>query len=261
MNIKTLRDLALSGVAIAALGIGAVSAQAQDVDSVVSEGQQANQLAQQSQQRVDQISDETDKLVNDYRTLSRQIDDIRIYNEQLRRQIASQLEEIANLDESINNIDVIRRQVLPEMIEMVDGLEEFIKLDMPFRRQERLDRVADLREFLDSGDISPAEQFRQIMETLQAEAEFGRTIEHYRDTVNHNGEDRQVEVLRIGRVALMYKAEGQNTNVLGMWDQAAGAWTALPSSYAAQIETGLRFSKKQATAQLLVLPVSAPEGN
>jgi len=261
MNIKTLRDLALSGAAIAALGVGAFSAQAQDVDSVVNEGQQANQVAQQSQQRVDQISEETDGLVAEYRNLSRRIDDIRIYNEQLRRQIASQLQEISNLDESISNIDVIRRQVLPEMIEMVDGLEEFINLDMPFRRSERLDRVADLREFLDSGDISPAEQFRQIMETLQAEAEFGRTMEHYRDTIQHNGEDRQVEVLRIGRVALLYKADAQNTDIVGMWDQNAGEWKTLPSSYGSEIEQGLRFSKKQATAQLLILPVSAPEGN
>lgn len=261
MNIKALRVLALSGAAIAALGIAASGALAQDVDAAVKVGQEANQVAQQSQQRVDKLSEEAQNLLDEYRTLSRRIDDIRIYNEQLRRQIASQQKEIANLDESINNIDVIRRQVTPEMIAMVDGLESFVKLDMPFRRQERLDRIDQLRTYLDSGDISPAEQFRQIMETLQAESEYGRTIEHYRDTVNHNGEDRQVEVLRIGRVALMYKAEGQNTNVLGMWDKDANAWKALPTSYAGAIDNGIRFSKKQATAQLLTLPVSAPEGN
>ncbi|MFZ5608200.1 MAG: DUF3450 domain-containing protein [Pseudomonadota bacterium] len=258
MITNSLKVLALSAAALAASGMGSALAQTEKVDAVVQVGQEANRLAQQSQQRVDQISDETQKLLAEYRKLSRRIDDIRIYNAQLSRQVASQQQEIARLDDSINNVDVIRRQITPEMIDMVNKLEAFIKLDIPFRRQERLDRVAELRSYLDSGDISPAEQFRQILETLQAEAEYGRTIENYRDVVPHNGQDTNVEVLRMGRVALLYKAEG-SSDILGMWDKAAKQWTSLDSSYAKAIEDGLRFAKKQATAQLLVVPVSAPE--
>jgi hypothetical protein len=46
----------------------------------------------------------------------------------------------------------------------------------------------------------------------------------------------------------------------GAWDKSAGAWVDLPSGdYDGAIRKGIRIAKKQATIELLNMPISAPE--
>ncbi|RME62495.1 MAG: DUF3450 domain-containing protein [Alphaproteobacteria bacterium] len=262
--VNKLKSIAVSGIAIAAMCAGTALAQMESapmekLDQAIAMERENLKIAQASQQQVDKLSDEARDLLDKFRTVSRQIDDTRIYNAQLSKQIASQREELARLEESIAEVSLIRRQITPLMLEMIDTLESFVKNDLPFRRDQRLDRVAELRSFMDRGDISAAEQFRQILETYQKENEFGRTVENFTGSVMHGGEERQVEFLRIGRIFLGYKAQEQDTDIVGVWDRAAGDWRPLDGSYARVIEAGLRFSKKQANPELLVLPVPAPE--
>lgn len=281
--VNKLKSIAVSGVAIAAICAGAAFAQDQDAQleaerrAAAAAAQRAEaenleklgtavametenlKIAQASQTRVDQLSDQARDLLEDFRTVGRQIDDTRIYNAQLSKQIASQREELQRLEESISEVSLIRRQITPLMLEMIDTLDSFVSNDIPFRRDQRMERIEELRGFMDRGDISAAEQFRQILETYQKENEFGRTVENYTGSVMHGGEERQVEFLRIGRIFLGYKAQEQDTDIVGVWNRETGSYEPLDGSYARVIEAGLRFSKKQANPELLVLPVHAPE--
>ena len=45
------------------------------------------------------------------------------------------------LSESISNVALIERQIVPLMTRMVDALEEFVELDTPFLMKERTGRV------------------------------------------------------------------------------------------------------------------------
>ena len=75
-----------------------------------------------------------------------------------------------------------------------------------------------------------------------------------------NGSSRDVDFLRIGRIALMYQTT--DGAMSGAWDAGSGAWVDLPSGdYDAAIRKGIRIAKKQATIELLNMPVSAPEAN
>jgi hypothetical protein len=143
---------------------------------------------------------------------------------------------------------------------MLDGLEQFINLDMPFDLDTRLGNIEAVRNNLDRSDVTAAEAFRQVLELYSIELQYGRGIESYSDTIEINGTPREVDILRIGRISLVYQTtDGAET---GAWDTGSGGWQALPAGdYASAVRKGVRIAKKQATIELLNMPVAAPEAN
>ena len=155
---------------------------------------------------------------------------------------------------------MIQRQIPPLVTRMLDGLEQFINLDMPFDLDTRLGNIEAVRANMDRSDVTSAEAFRQVLELYSIELQYGRGIEAYTDTISLGGMDREVDILRIGRVALVYQStDGAET---GAWNKDAQMWEELPAGdYAAAVRKGVRIAKKQATIELLNMPVSAPEAN
>ena len=140
---------------------------------------------------------------------------------------------------------------------MVDGLEQSINLDMPFHRQERADRLDFLRTNIDRSDLSTAEKFRQVLEAFKIESEYGRRIDTYKDTIQISGGDREVDILRIGRIALLYQTTDSSS--YGYWDNDAKQWAALDGgAYRQAITNGIRMANKQASIDILSIPVPAP---
>jgi len=261
MFTKKIKIMMLLGCSAASLGLVLAPANAQSVDSVLNVEKQAAEEGRQSQARIDRIQDQTVDLLTDYQTVSQSVDDLRIFNAQLQAQINGQVKRIGQLEQSIDDIATIRRQVTPEMVEMVNRLEEFVKADIPFRREQRLKRVDALKGFLEDASITEAERFRQILATYAQEVEYGRSVETYTGTVVHNGEEREgIEFLRLGRVGLYYKAAGANTSTLGMYDKTTGEFISLDQGYLTAISKGIAFADKTANGELLMLPVPAPEG-
>jgi hypothetical protein len=215
-------------------------------------------LAQASQSRVDEVVDETRSLETAYKLILKEIEGLKVYNDYMERQVENQVIELAALRESIDKVSGIERQIIPLMIRMLDGLEQFIELDVPFLREERIARVARLTELMERPDITVAEKFRRLTEAFQVENDFGRTIEAYTETLNLRDATLDVNMLRIGRIGLYYQTnDGGQT---GMWDRAAKQWVPLGGTAARnQVRQGLRIARKQVAPELLLLPVSAPE--
>ncbi len=210
---------------------------------------------QAAQARIDKISDETDTLLSQYRSANKQIDSLRVYNQQMSDLIAAQEAEIASLREQIDNVELVSRGVTPLMLRMIDAIDQFVELDVPFLIEERQKRVANLRELMDRSDVTNAEKYRRIMEAYQIENDFGRTIEAYRGVLTENGSERTVDFLRVGRVALVYQTlDGSEA---AAWDQASRSWKPLDASYRNPIKQGLRIARKQSAPDLIRLPLPA----
>ena len=153
---------------------------------------------------------------------------------------------------------IIQRQMTPLVIRMIDGLEQFVELDVPFHMDERRRRIAFLRSNLDRSDVTIAEKFRQVLEAYKIESEYGRKIDAYKGSVEIDGVERDVNFFRVGRVALLYQTT--DTEVSGAWDQASRSWVELDSGeYRNAIMKGLRIARKEASIELLNVPVPAPE--
>jgi archaellum component FlaC len=234
------------------------SAQANTVDAVLKVGQAKTTAANKSQQAVDKLADETRDLLTDYKTVMKQVDGLRVYNTRLDKQIANQLIRIDDIENSISQVTVIQRQVTPLVIRMIDGLEKFVNLDVPFHSEERKERIAFLKANVDRSDIAVSEKFRQVLEAYKIENEYGRKIDAYKGNVDIDGVNREVNFFRVGRVALLYQTT--DTEISGAWDKKSGQFVELDKGeYRNAILRGLRIARKEASIDILKLPIPAPE--
>jgi len=227
------------------------------VDQVIQEGEKRIDAGAAEQQRIEQIANQTDDLAAEFKTVTKVVDGLLTYNSLLQRQVDNQEAEKAALSESMDNVSLIERQILPMMTRMIDSLEVFITLDTPFLLDERQARIERLRAAMERSDVTAAEKFRLVIEAYQIENDYGRTIEAYRGSVDINGNQQEVDFLRVGRVSLAYQSVGGQYT--GAWDSTQGAFVELPAaSYKAHIANGIKIARKQVAPDLLVVPVNAP---
>jgi hypothetical protein len=258
MNSVLRVAAALGGAALAILGGSIAHAQSnpQTVTTTVSEQSAANKAAAASQARVNQLDDETQSMLMDYRDTLRETEGLRRYNEQLELQIKAQEEEMASIQTQIGEIERTNREIYPLMQRMVDTLGQFVALDVPFLPAERAKRITTLRETLARADVSTAEKYRRILEAYTIEMEYGRTLEAYEDKLGEGDAARTVNFLRIGRTALLYQTLDEDET--GYWDIDQKAWVE-DSGYEKYVTEGLKIARKQVAPDLLIAPVRAPE--
>ena len=230
---------------------------ADKVDTIINTGIERNDAAKQSQQRVDKIANDTEKVIDQYKRQLKVIDGLKVYNTLLQKQLDDQVATVNQLKDSISNVTVIERQISPLMLRMVDSLAEFIKLDVPFLMKERTDRVKRLRQTIDAADVTTAEKFRSVLEAYQIEIDYGRTVQAYKDVLTIAGKEREVNFLSMGRIALVYQTDDREYN--GVWDQADRKWVPLKGAdYRNNITEALKIARHQVAPELIVLPVPAP---
>ena len=255
MKKQRLKAVALSTVLSAGALMGSVAMADQTLDAILQVGQAKTTLAQDSQKRIDRLAQETEDLLQSFKAQNKLIEDLRVFNAQMEKQVAKQLEVVSDLEQSIEKVTVIERQIQPLIFRMLDGLEQFVALDKPFQLDERKGRIEMLRANQDRADISVSEKFRQVLEAYKIESAYGGTLEAYKTTLPND--DREVSILRVGRISLMYQTSDAKSS--GYWDAAQGQWVALDSSYNSRILKGLKIARDQATKDILVLNVQAPE--
>lgn len=248
--------LAACSIALAASAAWSQGASAV-LDQTVETQAQSDTAAARSQLRISQLADETAELLGEYRLTLQQLDRVRIYNDNLAALVADQEAEKASIGQQLEDFVVVEQGIVPLMFNMIEALEQFISLDLPFQLRERTDRVRRLRDNMDSSEITISEKYRQIMDAYLVETDFGRTVEAYIDTLDLAGGPTQVDVLRVGRVLLAYQTADRAET--GYFNQDTREWETLSDDYRAAITQGLRIARRQAAPDLLRLPIHASE--
>jgi len=227
----------------------------QSIEPLVKEQVDADDAAIASQERVNALSDETRDMLLQYRQYLKEAKSLREYREQLSAQVEAQAAEIEFLKQQLVEIETTSREVLPLMEKMLDTLERFVSLDLPFQLEERRKRVASLREAMKRADVTLSEKYRRIIEAYQIETDYGRTLEAYQGDLGEGEDARTVRFLRLGRVALMYQTlDGEET---GYWDATQKQWTQ-DDSYRSAVRQGFAVADKASAPDLLTAPVPAP---
>lgn len=243
--------------AIGMLSVITTQVSAQTLDEVLGVRETTTADGRKSQLKVDSLTDQTQDLLTQYKQVMKIVDGLRVYNQQQERLIKNQEEEMGELNVSIDNVTIVNRQITPLIERMIDNLETFISLDLPFLASERSERVDFLRETLDRSDVEVSEKFSQVMQAYQVENSYGATIEAYTDIIPLDGQDRQVDILKWGRVALVFQTP--DGEVSGAWDKETGGWVRLGDEYRSGIRDALRMARKTQTANIVRLPVAAPK--
>ncbi len=225
--------------------------------SAIDTSQQTQRDTAKSQQRIDQLDDQTATLLNDYRANLKQLEAARRYNASLNRNIDAQNNEIVRLREDIENVEGLQRAMQPLMEDMVARFGDLVNADLPFMVGERAERAARLATILDNPSMSAAQRYRLIVEAYQIENEYGRTIGYYEGTVGEGDDALTGEFLRVGRIALMFKTPDDSE--LKIYDPSVGDFVDLNrGKYLQDVKFGLRMAKEQTAPDIFFVPVKPP---
>lgn len=199
-----------------------------------------------------------DAAVAQYDQLLKDTEGLQVYNALVQRQIDAQMAEIESFRSAMELVPELERQVPPLIIRMVDGLDKFVKADIPFLADERAQRVADLQLLVERSDVTDAEKLRRVLEAWQIETEYGSSFNAYRGELDIDGVTRQVDFLQLGRVGLLYQTI-DDEELTGAWDMQNGGWTDLGSDYRNAVRQALRMAENQVAPDLVLLPIPSPE--
>src|SRR5210317_760562 len=192
--INSSRSVSIAVLATAVVTLSG-SVFAQSVDQVLQAELRRLNLAQQSQERINSIVEGTRSLEDQYRSINKEIDGLKVYNRLMVAQTGGQEAVLEDISLSMDQVDVINRQIFPLMERIIDGLEQSVNLDVPFLMEERTNRVNDLKDIMERSDVSVAEKFRKVMEAYQIENEYGTWSETYTQTLTLEGVTRSYNIL------------------------------------------------------------------
>ena len=83
------------------------SAENTDIEEILNENESNFSLSEKSQDKVNDLSTEKDSLLAEWKVVVKQVEGLKIYNEQKRRQIKAQEERLATIAEQTKEIVVI----------------------------------------------------------------------------------------------------------------------------------------------------------
>ncbi|MEO1360278.1 MAG: DUF3450 domain-containing protein, partial [Pseudomonadota bacterium] len=177
-----------------------------------------------------------------------------LYARQQAAAVESQEREIASLTDQLARVDEITSQTVPMLETLIDDLDAFIDADLPFRLEERKDRIARLREYLSDPAISVTERYRQIMDAYTAEMEVGRKTDTWKETISVDDKDVTVDMVLFGRVALVYM--DPTGRYAKRYDRETSSWVDLENRYKAEIEKAIRIIQGKRTQDVMYVPAT-----
>ena len=231
------------------------SAEVDDSLEVVSK---TNRSATASQAKIDSLSRETRDLLDEYRKLQDGSEYQAAYTRELEELDRSQQLRIEELNQEIARVQVTRQRIVPLMRSMADALEKFVVLDLPFRHEERINAVLQLKARLSQPDLSASARFRLLLEAYQLEQAYGANLEAWRDTLEYQGETLSVQYLLVGLVAMYFQSLDGATSAY--WDADGDQWLELDEEFNRPLLQALRVARNIAAPQLLQLPMMPPGG-
>ena len=226
------------------------------VTSVVQAQNNLDKSAANSQRKIDHISAQTQSMLNQYLQVAQQTDQLRAYDDDLQQFIQSQQDQMSSLAQQTSQVSVVEHGILPLMQKMVESLAQFIKLDIPYKLNERLAAVQRLRDLISDASVPVSEKYSKIMDAYDAEIAAGKTMSTYRGDLAQGGKTRTVNFLRVGHLVLAYQTLDRSQT--GYWDKQKHEWV-VADNYENAVAEGIAIANKQAAPNVIKLPVSAPE--
>jgi len=228
------------------------SASAQ-LESALTTAKSSTAASAASQQRVERLDDEADQSVREYRAVLQQTDNIALFVAQQDIFLQSQNAEIASLRRQLGTVEQIKQGMSPMMLKMAAAIEDSIEADMPFNLAERRARVERMKRTLADPDVSPAEQYRQVLNAFKIEVSYGQGIDSY-EGAHPTKSGNVVNFLRFGRVALVYvtKDEGE----VARYNLDTKSWDVLSGADALAMRQAIRIAKGEAAPGIVYAPVT-----
>ena len=242
------KRLMLAGVAV---GLLAAPAQAQ-LDTALSVAKSSTAAAAASQRQVEQLDDQADNAVREFRAVLQQKDNIELFVAQQDIFRASQESEIKSLRRQLGTVEQIKQGMSPMMLKMAAALEDSVKTDLPFNINERLARIDNVKAVLGDPNVSPAEQYRRVLNAYKIEVTYGMGIDSY-EGAHPTRAGNVVNFIRFGRTSLVYVTKDESE--IAIYNLGSKSWDVLSGADAIQLRQAIRIAKGEAAPGLVFAPV------
>ncbi len=242
------KHLLLAG---AAALIFSVPAQAQ-LENALRTAKNSTAASAASQDRVAGLDDEADSMVREFRAVLQQKDNIRLFVDQQDIYLESQNAEITSLNRQLGTVEAIKQGMAPMMLRMTAAIEDSIEADIPFLLEERRARIKRLKQVMANPNVSPAEQYRQVLNAFKIEVSYGQGLDSY-EGGHPTRAGMKVNFLRYGRVALVYMTKDESE--IAYYDRITKSWEPVNGNRALEIRQAIRVAKGEAAPKLVMAPL------
>ncbi len=229
----------------------AVPAHAQ-LDSALSAAKSSTAASAASQQRVETMDDEADTMIREYRAVLQQKDNIALFVDQQDIYLQSQKAEIASLKRQLGTVEQIKQGMSPMMLKMAAALEDSVEADLPFRLNERRARIERIKNVLADPNVSPAEQYRQVLNGFKIEVTYGQGLDSY-EGAHPTRPGNVVNFLRFGRTSLLYITKDESE--VARYNLASRSWDVVSGDESLGLRKAIRVANGEAAPEVVFAPI------
>jgi len=230
----------------------AVPAQAQ-LESALSTAKASTAASAASQSRVEESDDAADTAAREYRAVLQQKDNIALFVAQQDIYLQSQKSEIQSLQRQLGTVESIKQGMAPMMLRMTAQLEDAINADLPFNINERKARIENVKSILSDPDVSPAEQYRRVLNAYKIEVSYGQGIDSY-EGAHPTRPGNIVNFIRFGRTSLVYVTKDESE--VAKYNTETGEWEVLGDADALAMRQAIRIARGEAAPNIVYAPVT-----
>ncbi|MDH3589319.1 MAG: DUF3450 domain-containing protein [Gammaproteobacteria bacterium] len=230
----------------------AVTAWAQTPGEAIAATLRLNQEALDAQQRIDRLFEQRQRIQNEISTIELEGTTFALRNSTLAQQLADTRQNLAEIETDIHAITETQTGIITLLDKMIDALERFIVLDLPFQQQQRHARIASLRGDLVRSDLSVSNKYQAVISAYLDEIRLGFTNSVTTEQISTSHGDRTMQILRLGRAGLWYvTADGR---LAGRWDPRDRVWTD-DNTDPQEVIKGIRIVQELAAPDVVKLPL------
>ncbi|MBN2109385.1 MAG: DUF3450 domain-containing protein [Deltaproteobacteria bacterium] len=192
-----------------------------------------------------------ERMKNRYFQLKESIDMGRMELAHMEEVTAKQNAYLDRTRRKVHEMEKIGRELQPYLQQQVARLSGHIKNDLPFLAEERATRIDTLHTILNDIEIPLSEKLRRTFEAMRVEMDYGKSIETTRTEIDYKGQKVLVNMLRLGRTALLMQTIDEQESAL----YAGGAWKELPGQYGAEIKKAMEITQRRRPVDFVNLPL------
>jgi hypothetical protein len=161
---------------------------------------------------------------------------------------------LAALEQDLKGKGIMNKLYIPILWNVVDSLKNIIVGGLPFKLNERLEKLNTAKNFISDPAKTIGEKYRKIWDLCIIEMNYAETSEVYNDTIEINGKIKVVNILRLGTIGLYYRA-GKDYGML-VKEKMKYKWHIMSNSEEIKnIEVAFSIVNKQKPPVLISLPV------
>lgn len=210
-------------------------------------------IQKETQRKQDDWASEEGDLLLRYKTAKAQVAFLEDREAILKKKDEALTDAIHEFERRLDETERLDASLQDTLNATLDRLERWIDHDLPFLMQERRARLAFLQSEIVKPDVSGAEKLRRLLEALAIEAGYGGTVEVGQERIAFEGDTIYVDVLRLGRVSLLWKTP--DGKIVGEYDRASRSWVRLPDGHRRSIATAMEMASRMRPVELIELPL------